>query len=422
MPEVDDILDKEVDYVGEEISVRELESTISQERQQQNRNVETLSNLRERNADIQKRLATEVDKLKDLTNHLHRERQRSGFMADLREIMAKLPWFEDQIITKKSIEQLLREQYEISSQRVKQAAEFADRLAVAKEDLYDEIERLNDKIIQSAENEEIAGDRVYELSELKKRLEHEKEQAESGSERARRLQAKIDETQRKLAEHSTKLKLYGSAEERLAELQKNTRQLADTIANLQRDITTYVTAASEKLDLIAGQIQSIGAAADASVVMLELKSSLEAMTESVNHTTRFVSETQAYFRQNVDQMVNELELYDRKTEDVLNKNLALTEMVEDEKIAEAVSTSLAQEVDRSSSVSLDDIKDATIDDLEKMPADVELEDSGVTLPRPDTDGDGSGASDAAGRGSETPSKAEQKQQARAHKTTGQPSS
>jgi DNA repair exonuclease SbcCD ATPase subunit len=385
MRQPDDILERDVSYVGEEISVRELESTISEERRQQNQNVRTLSNLREQNVEIQQDLAEEVDKLKELTEHLDEERERSGFVASLRDIMAKLPWVEDQIITRKSIEQLLRDQYEISSRRVKQAAEFADRLAVAKENLYDEIERLNDKIVESAQNEELAAERVYELTELKERLERDKQQAEAGSHTARRLQAKLDDTQRALARHSTKLKLYGSAEDRLAELQNNTRQLAETIANLQRDITTYVTAASEKLDLIAGQIQSIGAAADASIVMLELKSSLEAMTESVNHTTRFVSETQAYFRQNVDEMVDDLELYDRETEDVLNKNLALNQMVEDEQIAEAVSTALAHEVHDDEGVSLDDIKDATIDDLERMPADVELEDSGVTLPRPDAD-------------------------------------
>ena len=59
--------------------------------------------------------------------------------------------------------------------------------------------------------------------------------------------------------------------------------------------------------------------------MLELKQSLDAMTESVNHTTRFVAETQAYFRENVDSMINELELYDSETQKVLDENLIYTQ-------------------------------------------------------------------------------------------------
>ncbi len=373
-PEADQILDDEVTYRGEGISVRELERTIDRERTRQNDNVETLSNLRERTSEIQTQLSEEVDKLKDLTEHLDRERERSDFMTSLREMLGNLPWFDDQIITRKSIEQLLRNQYEISSRRLKEASEFADRLEASKQDLYDEIERLNEKIVQSSENEEIAAERVFELTQLKDELEVEHAAAEVGSTEARELQAKLDQARRQLAEHSTNLKLYASAEERLAKLQRNTRQLADTIANLQQDITTYVTAASEKLDLVAGQIQAIGAAADASVVMLELKNSLDAMTESINHTTRFVSETQTYFRQNVDQMVDDLELYDHETERVLDQNMALNDMVDDERIAEAVSTALVHEMDDpqeadDEKVVLEEVKEATIEDLEKMSVD-----------------------------------------------------
>jgi len=374
--QADKILDKEVTYRGEGISVRELERTISSERRRQNQNVETLSDLRQRTSEIQSRLSEEVDKLQELTEHLDRERERSDFMASIREMLAKLPWFDDQIITRKSIEQLLRDQYEISSRRLKEAAEFADRLEASKQDLYDEIDRLNQKIVESAENEEKAAQRVYELSQLKEELEVEHEAAEIGSTEARELRMQLDRVERRLAEHSTKLKLYTTAEERLAKLQENTRRLASTIANLQQDITSYVTVASEKLDLIAGQIQAIGAAADASVVMLELKNSLDAMTESINHTTRFVSETQSYFRQNVDRMVEELELYDDETKRVLDKNEALDKVVDDERIAEAVSTALAHEMDQKKAAAEDDeevvleeVKQATIEDLEKMSVD-----------------------------------------------------
>lgn len=364
----EDVLDQEIVYAGDGMSVRALEETISGERRQQDRNVAELSELRVRNGEIQQALGQEVAKLRDLTDHLSKERQRGPWMASVRGILSKLPWFGDQIITRRSIEDLLRRQYELSARRVREAADFADRLQAAKSDLYDEIERLNQKIVQSAENEERAAKFVLELQDLKHDLEVDLAAAPERSAEARTLRARLDRALRELARHSTMLKLYSTAEDRLAKLQNNTRQLAETIAHLERDITIYVTAASEKLDMVAGQIQAIGAAADASVVMLELRSSLEAMTESINHTTRFVSETQAYFRENVDGMLDDLHLYDAETEQLLEKNLAINQAYDDMDIANAVSAALSQKIDDAAQTQLtiDDVKEATIEDLEKM--------------------------------------------------------
>ena len=340
-----EILDQEIDYLGGDISVEELETTIHSERQLQDEQVSELDNLRERNTELQSSLGEELDKLRDLSDHLERERERSGFVSSLRNMFASMPWFEGQIITKNSIEEMLRAQYELSAVRVREAAEFADRLEVAQVDLYDEIERLNDRIVEAAKNEKIATARIDEVEEAKSTLEAAKHAAEAESPRARELQAHIDDATRILAKHAGLLKLYSTAEARLERLIDNTRQLAETISYLRNDITLYVTAASEKLDVIAGQIQAIGAAADASVVMLEMKHSLEALTEAVNETSRFVTETQTYFRENVDEMVDDLQLYDEETEMAFEENLTFNEVFEEVQGCDTVDSALAKEIE-----------------------------------------------------------------------------
>src|SRR5690554_5704312 len=244
-------------------------------------------------------------------------------------MFAKLSWFQGRIITRSSIEELLRAQYELSARRLKEAAEFADRLEVARANLFDEIERLNARIIVSAKNEELAAAYLREVRVLEGSLELALRREEAGGVARRELQARLDVARRMIVEHTSLLRLYSTAEERLDALKENTGQLGETIAYLRSDINLYVTAAGEKLDVIAGQIQAIGAAADAAVVMLELKHSLEAMTEAINQTTQFVSETQAYFRRNVDQMVDELDLYDEQTVMVFDQNLAFNEFVDE---------------------------------------------------------------------------------------------
>jgi len=316
------VLSEEVVYSGEGISVRLLEEAINEERGRQNTQLDQLQEMRQRNQEIQHALTEEMNKLRELSEQLSSGRKKRRLLSS---VLKNLPWFRSEPVNRRSIEELLRNQYEMSSLRLKQATEFADRLEAAKEELYDELERLNRKIIESAENEEKAAEYVKDLKELRGGIEGNLFTLDSSSAEARHLQREIDRVTRKLAEHTTKLKLYSTAEERLAKLRTNTRHLAQTINNLQSDITRYVVAASEKLDLIGGQIQAIGAAADASVVMLELKHSLDAMTESVNHTTRFVAETQAYFRENVDSMIDELKLYDEETVRVLDENLIYTD-------------------------------------------------------------------------------------------------
>lgn len=363
------ILQREVNYLGEDISRGALEVKIGAERSRQRRELETLEKLRARNAQIQESLSAEVEKLREITEYLHKERDRSEFSRSFRNFLAKLPWLGGQVLTRRSVEEILRDQYEISARRTKEAAEYIDRLEAAKVGLYDEIDRLNQKVIESAQNEELAGARVGELEELKTRVELELDAVEATGVQARQFQAFLDQTRRELSAHSTKFKLYSTAEDRLAKLQENTRQLAETIAHLQSDMTVYVTAASEKLDLVAGQIQAIGVAADASVVMLELQNSLKAMTESINHATRFVSETQVYFRQNIDSMLEDMELYDDETQQILTGNLSLNEGYDEMDVAGAMSIALADKIEHAArEAGLNAAQEEVVLDFEEAPA------------------------------------------------------
>jgi len=88
--------------------------------------------------------------------------------------------------------------------------------------------------------------------------------------------------------------------------------------------------------MASAQIQAIGRAADASVVMLEMKRSLDVMTESMNVTTQFVSDTQVFFRSNLDTLMEELDTFDETTTKVLDENLAKSREIEEQRIQAAI--------------------------------------------------------------------------------------
>lgn len=341
-----DVLDKQVAYSGEGISVRSLEDTIHTERGLQNSKVEELKGLREQNVSISKSLAEEVGKLRKFSDYLDGTAVRGGFWGGLKEILSYIPGLRGLAISQRSIEELLKQQYQISARRVKEAAQYVDTLKESEQSLYQEIERINGKIVEAARNEERAVDHVLELKSLVEAIQAEKEQVEAGSVAFRDLDAKEDKARARLAEHSSNLQLYGAAEERYASLKGNTKKLAETIRNLGQDISTYTNAASIKLDMASAQIQAIGTAADASVVLLELKRSLDVMTDSMNQTTQFVSETQLFFRKNLDSLIDELETFDATTSEVLEKNLGQSKKIEERRIDAAVEEALKRRAER----------------------------------------------------------------------------
>lgn len=331
-----DVLTRQVAYSGEGISVKSLETEIQKERTIQDNKVEELKGLRERNVEIQGAMADELKKLRKFSDYLNGTATKAGFWAGFKELISYIPGLGSLALSQRSIEELLKQQYQISARRVKEAAEYVDTLKQSEQDLYKEIDRINVKIVEMAKNEREALNYVLELKALMEQLKGEEQAAEAGSVEQRDIQASIDKVHAKLAEHSSNVQLYGSAEERYARLKDNTRKLAETIRNLGQDIQQYTTAASIKLDMASAQIQAIGRAADASTVMLEMKRSLDVMTESMNVTTQFVSDTQIFFRSNLDTLIKELDTFDETTTNVLEENLRKSREVEDARIQAAV--------------------------------------------------------------------------------------
>ncbi|MDC0720545.1 hypothetical protein [Nannocystis bainbridge] len=331
-----DVLSRQVAYSGEGISVKSLETDIQKERTIQDNKVDELKVLRERNVSIQNAMAEELKKLRKFSDYLDGTAVKGGFWAGFKEVLSFIPGLGSMSMSQRSIEELLKAQYQVSARRVKEAAEYVDTLKQSEQDLYKEIDRINVRIVEMAKNEREALHYVLELKQVQEQLEGEEQAVEAGSVEQRDIQANIDKVRAKLAEHSSNVLLYGSAEERYARLKENTRKLADTIRNLAQDIQQYTTASSIKLDMASAQIQAIGRAADASTVMLEMKRSLDVMTESMNVTTQFVSDTQIFFRSNLDELVKELDTFDEKTSSVLEENLRKSKEIEDARIQAAV--------------------------------------------------------------------------------------
>lgn len=313
---------------GGTLSWAALEGELAGTRVRQQGLVSQLSEARVDHETLRKQLDADLAQLSSLM-------QRGGAPAEKSWTDRIGAWF-SKPEPEHAVEDLLRKQYERCNLNLQRAARLTDRLEQVRRDLADEIARLNTEIVRSAQGEEDLAERLLELDGDKTRLQRDLLDAASGSPAMRKLEAQLDDVSRRMAEHSVQLKLHGTRAERLARLKDHTRKLSTTIASLATDTRLYVGAASEKLDMIGNQIQAVGAAADAAGVMLELKSSIEGMTESMNEAARFVSEVQLFFHDHVDSLVSDLELYDAQTQAALEVGIELTGRDDEQRIAQGM--------------------------------------------------------------------------------------
>jgi hypothetical protein len=334
-----EILDSAIRYEGQGLSVQGLEQLIDRERSRQNAQVGQLVQMRQRNTELQQALSQELVRLRELTEQVLPEKKETGVLDALARV---LPVRRKAPMPRASVEQLLREQYTVSAQRVKEAAEFADRLQVSERELFDEIDALNRRMIESSKNKAKAASFVRGLMTFQEQATTELRGLASESVEALQLHADVDRSRRLLAEHATQLQLFHTAVERLGLLKDSTRMLVDTVAALRGDITQYVMAAGEKLDLVSRQLRAIGTAADATATLIEMKRSLEMLNDSMNQTTRFVAETQRYFRENLDQLVGSLEIYDHETRASLEVNLEMSRAADGARIERLVQLTLGE--------------------------------------------------------------------------------
>ena len=86
-----DVLNRQVAYSGEGISVKSLETEIAKERTVQDSKVDELKGLRERNVEIQGAMADELKKLRKFSDYLSGTATKGGFLAGFKEVLSYIP-------------------------------------------------------------------------------------------------------------------------------------------------------------------------------------------------------------------------------------------------------------------------------------------------------------------------------------------
>jgi len=187
-----------------------------------------------------------------------------------------------QLLERRSATQELVSRYETVSTRLRRASAFTDELRLTALELQAEVQELHADIDRANHDARLAARRVLELEQaIDQAVDLE------GVERDRVL----DTLRFELRQEGQNLQLFKALAEMCQRHVEPARALRDTVQRLHEEMQSFVLAATGTVDAAGRRIQALGAAADAPVVVEELRRSLDELQDAMRATETYLSHT-----------------------------------------------------------------------------------------------------------------------------------
>jgi hypothetical protein len=330
------LLKKSVVYDGEDYSRENLETMVKEYADKHETRITELEELKKTHDGISREMTDELQEQKTVWDCIKDmgTGEKGAISANMRLILERIPVLRDRL-PDRPISELLQQKIHVTESRIREVGSFLDRMESEVENVRQDIERLNKKMIVAAQNEERAAEYLLQLRSVKEQAEQ--EMAAMGSEVTaahREKEAEIDEIKRLIWAHGGKLRLYSNAEDRIASIVKMNNNFMELLTNLHTNMQSLYDAGQEVLDELRGNLSSLTTATEASELTLDMQKSMESLKVSVNRVARLASDTSLYLTQNVDRMTSQMKIYDEETEKLITSNLEQERHVKEGKIDE----------------------------------------------------------------------------------------
>lgn len=322
--EVQSQLQRQVVYDGEEYSRDSLKGMVDKYQETHTRRIADLEGLKKTHDQIAKEMTRDLSESKTAWEYLRGmatvDLSKAG--SNFRGLLEKIPILSDRL-PDRPLSELLQDKVHVAELRTREIGMFLDKMEAEVGAVREDIVRLNKKMVVAAQNEERAAAYILELKELKSKLETElADIPEDAAGAARRIkQAQVDEVKQKIWEHGAKLRLYSSAEDRIASIVAMNNNFLEMLTNLHSNMRNLYEAGSEVLDDLRGNMSSLAMATEASEMTIDMQNAMASLKESVNKVAALASNTSLYLSQNVERLTTELKMYDDATQALVESNL-----------------------------------------------------------------------------------------------------
>ena len=335
MAESLDLLTRQVVYDGEDYSRQGLDATVATYTAKHQTNLATLAELSKAHDQLRQEMTLDLVEQKSAWEHVGNIVRLHRVGTNFRGLMEKLPGLRS-LVPARPLHTLLTEKVEVAQRRTREVGNYLDRIQTEVGNLQQDITSLNLRMVQAAKNEEAAGAYVLELKAALETVQRELEAAQKESAAARELQSAADQIKHKIWEHGAKLRLFSTAENRIAGVIRMNNNFLEILRNLHANMQSLYEAGNEVLSELEGNLSALASAAKASELSLEMQKSMESLRTSVNKVATLASETSLFLTQNVDRMTREMRVYDEGTEQLVESNLKAEREVQEQRINETI--------------------------------------------------------------------------------------
>lgn len=187
-----------------------------------------------------------------------------------------------QLLERRSATESLVARYEAVSERLRRASAFTDELRLTSLELQAEVQQLHADIDKARHDARLAAQRVLDLEAAIARVEA------SEDPNKERL---VDTLRFELRHEGQNLELFRALAEMCESHVKPARSLRDTVQRLHEQMQSFVLAATGTVDAAGRRIQALGAAADAPIVVEELRRSLDELQDAMRATETYLGHT-----------------------------------------------------------------------------------------------------------------------------------
>jgi hypothetical protein len=334
--ELSALLEKQVVYDGEDYTRDSLETFVQGYAKRHEASVQTLEELSNAHGELSREMTAELVEQKTAWEYLGNVFTARDVGSNLQGLLEKIPVLSN-LVPDRPLHVLLMEKVEVAQRRTRDVGRYLDRIQGEVVKLQEDVTRLQKRMVLAAKNEEQAALHVLELRQALEAAEKDLAALpDAKSAQAREVETAIQAIKHRIWEHGAKLRLFSTAEDRLAAIIRMNNNFLEILRNLHSSMTSLYEAGNEVLSELQGNLAALASSAKASELSMDLKNAMESLRTSVNKVAVLASETSLYLTQNVDRMTKEMRIYDESTEKLVEDNLKAEREVREERINETI--------------------------------------------------------------------------------------
>ena len=340
--EVSTLLSREVVYDGEDYKRKDLEDLVKTYSERHQGTVKSLEELSKAHADLSKEMTSDLVDQKSAWSYLGNVLTLKDVGTNIQGLLEKVPVLSS-MVPDRPLHVLLTEKIEVAERRTREVGNYLDRIDEEIGKLQSDVTRLQKRMVVAAHNEESAARYVLELKNALEAAEGQLAGLEDEkSAQARELQTSVDALKHRIWEHGAKLRIFSTAEDRLAGIIRMNNNFLEILRNLHSNMQSLYDAGTEVLGELEGHLSGLASAAKASELSVDLQNAMDSLRTSVNKVAVLASETSLYLTQNVDRMTREMNVYDEATEKLVEDNLRAEREVQEQRINETIALAEAE--------------------------------------------------------------------------------